>query len=165
MMTARLRPAQQLEVMMQRRHLEHPLAGELEGGDLDDHREGFHHEEAADDREQDFLLGHHGGGRDRRAQRQRADVAHDHLGGMTVEPEKPQGRSDQSAAEDGELSGLGYVRDLEIAGGDGVARDVGEHAVRRAGDAHVAPIARPSRPSVRFTAFDEPTTTTATNGI
>src|SRR5215510_1287704 len=46
-----LAPSNELEVVMQRRHLEHALAGELERGDLDDHRHPLEHEDAADDRQ------------------------------------------------------------------------------------------------------------------
>src|ERR1700761_6227762 len=44
----RLGPAQLLEMMMDRRHPEDALAGELEGGDLHDDRHRFQHEQAAD---------------------------------------------------------------------------------------------------------------------
>ena len=40
----RLGPPQLLEMMVDRRHPEHALAGHLERGDLDDHRHGFEHE-------------------------------------------------------------------------------------------------------------------------
>src|ERR1700754_3045156 len=46
----RLGPALLLEMMVQRRHPEHALAGELERGHLHDHRNGFEHEQAADHR-------------------------------------------------------------------------------------------------------------------
>src|SRR5690242_1250282 len=41
----RLGPALLLEVMVQRRHAENTLAGEAEGQDLDDHRDGLEHEQ------------------------------------------------------------------------------------------------------------------------
>src|SRR5262245_49561141 len=63
-----LAPSDQFEVVMQRRHLEHPLAGQLEGGDLDDHRQAFEHEDAADDRQQQFLLDEDRHGAERAAQ-------------------------------------------------------------------------------------------------
>src|SRR5665213_1985093 len=53
----RLGPPQRLEVVVDGRHLEDALAGELEGADLDDDRDGLEHEEAADDGEHDLLLG------------------------------------------------------------------------------------------------------------
>src|SRR5277367_842895 len=45
----RLRPALLLEMMVQRRHAEDAAAGQLERGDLDDHRYGLEHEQPADD--------------------------------------------------------------------------------------------------------------------
>src|SRR5229473_623155 len=44
----RLGPSLLLEMMMQRRHAEHPLAGQLEACDLDDHRDGLQDEQTAD---------------------------------------------------------------------------------------------------------------------
>src|SRR4029077_5855148 len=44
----RLGPAQLLEMMMDRRHLEDALARELEGRDLHDYRNRFQHEQSAD---------------------------------------------------------------------------------------------------------------------
>src|SRR5436309_10314513 len=49
----RLRPALQLEVMMDRRHAEDPLAPQFERHDLDDHGERFDDEDAADDRSEE----------------------------------------------------------------------------------------------------------------
>src|SRR5574340_518769 len=53
-------PAERLEVVMQRRHLEDPLAAQLEAAHLQHHRERIHHENAADEDQQDFLLDEHG---------------------------------------------------------------------------------------------------------
>src|SRR5215813_9295847 len=53
----RLGPAELLEVMVDRRHPEHALAGELERDHLHDHRHRFEHEQAADDRQHDLVLG------------------------------------------------------------------------------------------------------------
>src|SRR5690242_20578506 len=47
----RLGPAELLEMMVDRRHLEEALARELEGGDLHDHGHRLQHEQAADDSE------------------------------------------------------------------------------------------------------------------
>src|SRR5215831_4988105 len=57
---ARLRPALQFEVVMDRRHAEHALAGHLEAGHLDHHRGGFHHEYTAHHQQHDFLAHDHG---------------------------------------------------------------------------------------------------------
>src|SRR5262249_29607594 len=52
----RLSPAELLIVVVDRRHLEHALAGELERHDLDDHRNRFQHEQTADNGKHDFVL-------------------------------------------------------------------------------------------------------------
>src|SRR5438270_9158977 len=46
----RFRPPQQLEMMVQRRHLEDALLAKLVGADLDDDRQRLDHEDAADER-------------------------------------------------------------------------------------------------------------------
>src|SRR5579884_1685454 len=52
----RLRPTEQLEMVVERRHLEDALAvGQLEVTDLQDDREGLRHEDEADDRQQQPL--------------------------------------------------------------------------------------------------------------
>src|SRR5690606_2416801 len=48
-------PALEFEMVMNGRHAEHALAGQLERGDLDHHRQGFHHEHAAHDEQHHFL--------------------------------------------------------------------------------------------------------------
>src|SRR5689334_11416440 len=73
----RLGPAQLFEMVVDRRHPEEALAGELEGGDLHDHGDRLQHEQAADDGEHDLVLH---GNRDRAehaAERERAGVAHE----------------------------------------------------------------------------------------
>src|SRR3546814_10102617 len=53
----RLGPALLLEVVVQRRHADDALAGQLEGGDLDDDGDRLQHEEAADDAEHQLVIG------------------------------------------------------------------------------------------------------------
>ena len=61
----------------------------LERGDLQDHRQRLDHEQAADERQEHLLLDHHGEAADRAAQGERADVAHEDLGGMALNHRKP----------------------------------------------------------------------------
>ena len=74
----RLRPAEQLEMMVQRRHLENALARAgallrpLELAHLQHVRRGLGHEDQADDGQQQPLAGHQRHHGQRRAQRQRA---------------------------------------------------------------------------------------------
>src|SRR5438270_903815 len=56
----RFAPPHELEVVVQRRHLEHALSGQLERGDLDDHRQRFEDEDAADDAQQQLLFDENG---------------------------------------------------------------------------------------------------------
>ena len=58
----RFAPADQLKMMMQRRHAKHALPGQLERAHLNDHGERFQHENAADRKQQNFLLDDHGDG-------------------------------------------------------------------------------------------------------
>src|SRR5512132_151980 len=56
----RLRPGQQLEVVMDGSHQQDAAAQQLEGGHLQSDRERLDHEDAARDDQQDLSLGHHG---------------------------------------------------------------------------------------------------------
>src|SRR4051812_18166791 len=61
------RPSEQLEVVVQRRHLEDALLAELVRADLQDNRERFDDEDAADKGKQQLLLDDDCDGRDRAA--------------------------------------------------------------------------------------------------
>ena len=87
-------------MVVDRRHAEHALAGELERGDLHHHRQGLDHEHAAHDEEHDFLAHDDGDDAERGAQRQRADVAHEDLGRVGVEPEEGEAGPRHRGAED-----------------------------------------------------------------
>src|SRR5208337_1810341 len=65
----RLRPAQQLEMMVNRRHLENTFLTQLVGTNLQDHRKCLDNENTSDERQQQFLLDHNGYGADRAAER------------------------------------------------------------------------------------------------
>jgi hypothetical protein len=93
---------------------------------------------------------------------QRADVAHEQVGRMRVVPEKGQRGAHQRAAKNGEFADLRQMLDIQIGAEARVAGDVGEH-VSAPTAMTTQPMARPSRPSVRLTAFDEPTMTSEAN--
>src|SRR5512146_656210 len=81
-----LGPALELEMVMQRRHAEDALTGELERAHLQNHRYRLCYENATHD-EQHYLLAHdHRERAERGAESQRAHVAHEHLGRVGVEP-------------------------------------------------------------------------------
>ena len=63
----RLRPGLQLEVVVDRRHQEDPLAEDLEREDLDQHGERLDHEDPAHHDQQHLGLRHHRERRDRAA--------------------------------------------------------------------------------------------------
>src|SRR6478735_5831166 len=63
----RFRPAFLLEMMVQRRHAEHALAGEAERGDLHDHRRRLQHEQTADNGQHQLMLGRDRDGAERTA--------------------------------------------------------------------------------------------------
>src|SRR5258706_4316416 len=86
----RLAPPNELEVVMDRRHLEHALARELEGSDLDDHGERFGDEDAADDWQQQLLLDQNRDGAEGATERQRSHIAHEDVGGVRGVPEGTQ---------------------------------------------------------------------------
>src|SRR5256885_16700143 len=78
----RLAPADQLEVVVERRHAEQPLsARRLEVADLQDDGERLEEEDAADDRQEQLLLDQDRDEPERGAERERAAVAHENLGG------------------------------------------------------------------------------------
>ena len=64
-----------------------------------------------------------------RAERQGADVAHEHHRRIGVEPQEAEAGADQRRAEDRQLAGAGDVRHLQILGEAGIAGGVGEDAV------------------------------------
>ena len=131
--------------------------------DLEDHADRLDHEHPADQQQQDLLPADHGQQSQQSAQRQRAGIAQEDLGRMAVEPEEPQRRR-SCRRQDGHFAAAGDPREVQVLGQLGVAAGVGDERHRRGGDSRQPP-ARPSRPSVRFTAFDEPTITSTDQGM
>ena len=128
-------PAQLLEMMMQRRHLEDTLlVAQFVAAHLQHHRDRFEDEDAADERQQQFLADDDGDRADGAAQSQRADVAHEDLRRMGVVPEKSDGCAHHGAAEDGQLADHGHALQFKVVGKDHVAADIGEHGQRAGGD-------------------------------
>ena len=113
---------------MQRRHSEDPFAGQLEGSDLQYHRQCFDHEYTAHHQKHNFLSNNYSDRAKCCAESKRTDIAHEYLGGIRVEPEKSESGSRQGGAEHGELARAGNIRKPEIARKDSVTRDVCEHS-------------------------------------
>src|SRR5688500_1265343 len=110
----RLRPAELLEMVVDRRHPEDALAGALVDQDLDDHRQRLDDEQAADDAEHDLVLGGDGDGAERATQSEAAGVAHEDRGGRRVEPEEGEARADDRRAQHGEIANAEHMRDSQI---------------------------------------------------
>ena len=90
-------------MVVDRRHQEHPLAEALEGEHLDQHGQRLDHEDAADHEQQELGLGHHGQAGDRPAEAERAGVAHEDRRREGVEPQEPDARSDEAAADERQI--------------------------------------------------------------
>jgi hypothetical protein len=119
--------------MVDRRHAEHALAGQLERQHLDDDGKRLDDEQPAHDQQHDLLAHDDRDGAERRAERERADVAHEHFGGIRVEPQEAQARAGDRAADHRELARARDVGKAQVAREDRVADHVREDA-ERAGD-------------------------------
>src|SRR3954447_7531910 len=136
-----LRPRHQLEVVVDRRHQEHPLAEGLEGEDLDQHAQRLDHEDPAEQDQQDLGARHHRETRDRAAQPERPCVAHEDRRRERVEPQEADAGAHEAAAEQRKVllaprderdPDVGQQHDRGAARGQAV-EPVGEvHRVRRA---------------------------------
>ena len=136
------------------------LAGAFEARDLDHHRQRLDQEDAADEDEQHFRLGHDRESGDCSAERHRARVAHEQLGRVGVEPEEANRRADHRRADDREVEVVvaplptGPERIHEIAA---IASSVSSEMID-------VPAASPSSPSVRLTPLTVPAMTKKRNG-
>ena len=95
------------------------------------HRNRFENEDAAHDREEQFLFAANRDDADDAADRERAGVAHDDFRGMAIEPKKPQAGPDERGADDRQLAGVGIERDLEIFRDAKISRGVGKQRVSK----------------------------------
>src|SRR5215469_13867822 len=122
----RLAPAQQFEMVMNRRHAENALAPQLERTHLQNDRERFQDKYSADEEKQDLLLDDDGDGPKGAPQRQRADVSHENFRRMRVVPEESQRCAYQRPAKNRELADSGDVLNIEIGGPAKIAADIGK---------------------------------------
>ena len=135
MTTLLLGPAQELEMMVERRHPEDALPpADLEIADLEDDGQALEDEHAGHGEEEQLLLDEDGDRGERRAERERPDVAHEDLGRMGVEPHESEAGAGQGAGEDRQLRGRLDLGDEEVVGEDGVAGDVGQRGQGRGAD-------------------------------
>src|SRR4051794_5931175 len=132
----RLGPALLFEMVMQWRHAEDALAGELERGDLHDHRDSLQHEQPTNHREHDLVLHRDRDRAEHAAERQRTRVSHEDRSRRRIEPEKAEPSAEHRATEYGEFAGAGDIVDLQIIGEHRVTRQIGDHAETCRGDHH-----------------------------
>src|SRR3954454_251375 len=95
----RLRPPQDLEVVVDWGHQEDALPERLEREDLQQHRQRLEHEDPAEHDQKLLGLRHHREPGDRAAEAERADVAHEDRRRERVEPQEPDARADEAPRE------------------------------------------------------------------
>jgi hypothetical protein len=84
-------------MVVDRRHAKDPPTGAFEPEDLDDDRQRFDYEQAANNRKNEFMMRDDSNGSQGTAERKTARVPHEHSGGRRVEPEKGEPGSYDSA--------------------------------------------------------------------
>ncbi len=92
-----------LEVMVEGRHTEHALAGQLEASHLSDHRQGLEDEQAADQRKQQLGAAEDGQRGYCPTQRQRAGVPHEDARRRCVPPQESDARTGDRGRDHGQI--------------------------------------------------------------
>ena len=124
-------------MVVQRRHLEQTstfaiaLFGVLEVSHLQHHGHGFGHKNAAHHGQHNFLAHDHGDGAQCCTQSQRTHIAHEHLRGVSVEPEKSQTSARHGTAEHQQFTRAGNRWEKQIFGVADVTRHIGKNAQHR----------------------------------
>ena len=103
-------------MVVDRRHPEEPFPVETtEHHDLQNHRDGLHHEETTDDRQQEMRTGREGERGEATSDRERPCVTHENLGGRGVPPQKADDAADHRSSHDSEVKGVGVVVEVGVA--------------------------------------------------
>jgi hypothetical protein len=105
-------PTTKLEVVVNGSHAKDTFFPGFVATDLEDHRECFHDEDAANDDEHELLLGADGNGAEGSTNREGSGIAHENRGRIAIEPKEAEAGTDQSHEEDGELADVFVVRDF-----------------------------------------------------
>jgi len=113
---------------MNGRHAKNALAGTLEMGDLDDHRQALDDKDSADQQEEELLFDQHRHRADRPAEGQGAGIAHEDLGRIGVIPEKAQGGAEESGAKNRQLARLRQIDNIEIVAEINTAGEISDQA-------------------------------------
>ncbi len=103
---------------------------------LNDDRERFDHEEAADNAEDKLVFRGNCDGTEGTAEGQRACVAHEDGCGGRVIPQEPEATAYHSGGEDEDFAGAGDVVHVEILGKVDAAHGIGDDAERGGCDHH-----------------------------
>src|SRR5205814_1254638 len=115
--------------MMKWRHYENPLAREFETHHLQNHRDGFDHENAAYHNEEQLLLATNRHDTNRAAERERPGIAHENFRWKTIEPEEAQTRTDQCGADDSQFPRKRIERNLQIFGDSEIPSGVRKQSI------------------------------------
>ena len=119
-------PAFLFVVVVDGRHQEDAFFGSLIPADLKHNGHGFDDEQTAHDDEDKLLADDDGNGTECRTQCQRADVAHENLGRIGVEPQKSETRAAHGGTENHNFVRACDIRQLQVLGKLGMAAGVGE---------------------------------------
>src|SRR5260370_41267603 len=93
-------------MMMQRRHAKNTLARQTERYHLQNHGERFQHKNAANKKQQNFLLDGHRHHANRSSECERPNIAHENFRGVRVVPEKSARRTHQGSTKNREFANL-----------------------------------------------------------
>lgn len=116
-------------MMVDRRHPEESVAGELKAEHLQDDGERLDDKDAPYDEEEKFLLGADGDDAEHATDGESPGVAHENAGWMAVKPKEAHACPDQRHTENAQLACLLVERDLEVGRHLGVTRHIGEDRV------------------------------------
>jgi hypothetical protein len=104
-----LAPAFQLEVVLQRRHPEHPPSGDLEEADLHEDRQRDEHEQPTEQHQQQLGASGHGQPGECPAERERAGVAHEDLGRRRVPPQESEAGTHHRGGHDRQVERVTHL--------------------------------------------------------
>ena len=101
-------------MMVNRCHFEDAFARQFKTRRLRNDRHGFEQEEPANDDAQEFVFRQNGERAQSTTERETAQIAHENLGGIGVEPQKPDTTADDGTAPDAKLGNARYMGDSKV---------------------------------------------------
>src|SRR5580658_1258850 len=121
----RLAPSQQFKMMMDGGHSKNTLASELEGTDLQDHRERLDNKDSANEKQENLLFDDDRNRAQRSTERKRAYVSHENFRGVRVVPQETKRRAHQRSAKYRQFADPRDVLNLEVRSPARVAAHIG----------------------------------------